>query len=117
MAGHLGNEKMTLQHLTIYKTDYKRNLVFIKGSLPGPRYSLVKIFDSKKKYPVQFNKLHYPTFIPEEAKVYPNVMEWAETVDMNEVYYHDNDEVLGISDEEEEGGEEGEGDDMFSLKK
>jgi len=35
MAGHLGNVRVTVQSLKIVKIDVKRNLLLIKGSVPG----------------------------------------------------------------------------------
>lgn len=115
MAGQLGNEKKTVQHLLVFRIDYERNLLFVKGSIPGNVKGLVSIQDSKKK--VQPEKLHYPTFIPEQGKTYPNILEWTNTQDLNEKYTHDNDEILGISDEEEEGEAEKGVDDDSTTKK
>lgn len=112
MPGQMGNESITTKHLMVYRIDYKRNLLYVKGSVAGNPHELMTIFDSKNKRMTQFDKLIYPTFIGEPGKTYPDIMEFADTKDMNEWYTHDNDEVLGVSDEEEEGepeaGEEGE---------
>jgi large subunit ribosomal protein L3 len=35
MAGHMGDKKRTLQNLSIVKVDAERNLLLIKGSVPG----------------------------------------------------------------------------------
>jgi hypothetical protein len=115
MAGQLGNEKMTVQHLIVYRIDYERNLLFVKGSVPGNIKGLLSIHDSLKKN--QHDKLHYPSFIAEKGKTYPNILEWADTQDLNEKYTHDNDEILGISDEEEEGEAEKGVDDEATVKK
>jgi len=37
MAGHMGNVRRTQQNLEIVRVDAKRNLLLIKGSLPGSR--------------------------------------------------------------------------------
>jgi large subunit ribosomal protein L3 len=37
MAGHLGDENCTIQNLEIIKIDKERNLLFIKGAVPGAR--------------------------------------------------------------------------------
>ncbi|AGS06726.1 50S ribosomal protein L3 [Candidatus Profftella armatura] len=37
MSGHLGNTLKTIQNLKIIKIDYERQLLFIKGSVPGAR--------------------------------------------------------------------------------
>ncbi len=36
MAGHLGNEKVTTQNLEIIRVDAERNLLLVKGAVPGP---------------------------------------------------------------------------------
>jgi large subunit ribosomal protein L3 len=35
MAGHMGDKKRTLQNLSIVKVDADRNLLLVKGSVPG----------------------------------------------------------------------------------
>jgi large subunit ribosomal protein L3 len=48
MAGHMGNENVTVQNLEIVRTDAEKNLILVKGALPGPKGSLVFISDSVK---------------------------------------------------------------------
>jgi large subunit ribosomal protein L3 len=43
MAGHMGNKVRTLQNLEIIKSDTENNLIFIKGSIPGSKNSLVLV--------------------------------------------------------------------------
>ena len=49
MAGHMGNKYRTIQNLEIIKSDPENNLIFIKGSVPGSKNSLVFIQKNKKK--------------------------------------------------------------------
>jgi large subunit ribosomal protein L3 len=35
MAGHMGDKQRTLQNLSVVKVDVERNLLLIKGSVPG----------------------------------------------------------------------------------
>ncbi len=35
MAGHLGNHRCTIQSLELVKVDQERNLLLIKGAIPG----------------------------------------------------------------------------------
>jgi len=49
MAGHLGARKVTKQNLKIMDIDLDNKLIFIKGSIPGPRNSIVLIRDAVKK--------------------------------------------------------------------
>ncbi|MBO8131441.1 MAG: 50S ribosomal protein L3 [Candidatus Marinimicrobia bacterium] len=43
MAGRMGGKKVTVKGLTILKIDKENNLLFVKGSIPGPRNGLVII--------------------------------------------------------------------------
>jgi len=43
MAGHMGNERRTTQKLQVVRTDPERNLLLLKGPLPGPRGSLIVV--------------------------------------------------------------------------
>ena len=36
MAGHLGNELVTVQNLEVVRVDSERNLLLVKGAVPGP---------------------------------------------------------------------------------
>ena len=49
MAGHMGAERVTVQNLNIVKVDAERNLLLIKGAVPGPKGSLLEIRDTVKK--------------------------------------------------------------------
>jgi large subunit ribosomal protein L3 len=44
----MGNVQVTVQNLEIVRVDAEQNLLLIKGSVPGPKKSVVKIFDSVK---------------------------------------------------------------------
>ncbi|MCP4652437.1 MAG: 50S ribosomal protein L3 [Candidatus Omnitrophica bacterium] len=43
MPGHMGNANRTIKNLKIVKIDKDKNLLFVKGSIPGSRGSVVKI--------------------------------------------------------------------------
>jgi len=49
MAGHMGNKVRTIQNLEIIKSDLENNLIFVKGSVPGSKNSLVLIHKNVKK--------------------------------------------------------------------
>lgn len=36
MAGHLGNERVTVQNLRVARIDQENNLLFLRGAVPGP---------------------------------------------------------------------------------
>ena len=48
MAGHMGDKFRTIQNLEIIKSDLENNLIFIKGSVPGSKNSIVFIQKNKK---------------------------------------------------------------------
>ena len=48
MPGHMGCVKVTVQNLEIVRVDAEKNLLLIKGSVPGPKKSLVTIKESVK---------------------------------------------------------------------
>jgi len=43
MAGQMGDERVTVQNLQIVRVDPERNLVAVRGAVPGPRGGLVVI--------------------------------------------------------------------------
>ena len=43
MPGHMGNVKVTLQNLTIAKVDSERQLILVRGNVPGPKKGFVVI--------------------------------------------------------------------------
>ena len=43
MAGHMGDKFRTVKNLEIIKSDLENNLIFIKGSVPGSKNSIVLI--------------------------------------------------------------------------
>ncbi|MCL2255258.1 MAG: 50S ribosomal protein L3 [Firmicutes bacterium] len=49
MAGQMGNEKVTIQNLQIVKVDADRNVLLIKGAVPGPKGGLVTVCNTVKK--------------------------------------------------------------------
>ncbi|HCD09653.1 MAG TPA: 50S ribosomal protein L3, partial [Thermoanaerobacter sp.] len=48
MPGHMGHERVTIQNLEVVKVDPELNLLLVKGSVPGPKGSLLIIKDSVK---------------------------------------------------------------------
>jgi large subunit ribosomal protein L3 len=43
LAGRMGGTQITVQNLEIVKVDVERNLLLIKGNVPGPRKALIKV--------------------------------------------------------------------------
>ena len=48
MAGQYGNEQVTVQNLKIVKIDAEKNLIAVKGAIPGAKDGIVFIRDSIK---------------------------------------------------------------------
>jgi large subunit ribosomal protein L3 len=48
MAGHLGQELVSIQNLTVVRVDADRGLILIKGAVPGHDGSFVKVRDAIK---------------------------------------------------------------------
>ena len=49
MPGHMGDKFRTIQNLEIIKSDLENNLIFVKGSVPGSKNSIVLIQKNVKK--------------------------------------------------------------------
>ena len=47
MAGHMGNSRVTVRHLEIFEADATRNLLLVRGAVPGARNGLLLIRKSK----------------------------------------------------------------------
>jgi large subunit ribosomal protein L3 len=43
MAGHMGHRRVTVRHLQVYKADPERNLLMVRGAVPGANNGLVLI--------------------------------------------------------------------------
>jgi large subunit ribosomal protein L3 len=48
MAGRMGNDRVTMQNLVVVKVDAERNLLAVRGSVPGARNGLVLIRPARK---------------------------------------------------------------------
>ncbi len=48
MPGQMGNKKITIQNLEVVRVDAENNLLLVKGSVPGPKKSLVTIKEAVK---------------------------------------------------------------------
>ena len=43
MPGHMGNKRVTIRNLKVIKIDEAKNLLYIKGAIPGARRGMVVI--------------------------------------------------------------------------
>ena len=50
MAGRMGGERVTVRSLDVVKIDPQRNLLIVKGPVPGPNRGLLFIRDAKRLY-------------------------------------------------------------------
>ena len=48
MPGRMGNEQVTIQNLVVVKIDLEKNVMLIKGNVPGPRNTFVLISNGSK---------------------------------------------------------------------
>ena len=48
MPGHMGSRRITIQNLEIVRVDAEKNIILVKGAVPGPKKSLVTIKESVK---------------------------------------------------------------------
>ena len=48
MPGHYGHETITVQNLKVVRVDADRNIILVKGSIPGPEQSIVTIKSAAK---------------------------------------------------------------------
>ena len=49
MAGHMGNRRTTVSHLEVFEADPARNLLLVKGAVPGGRNGLLLIKKSGRE--------------------------------------------------------------------
>lgn len=48
LPGHMGVERVTIQNLTLVKVDAEKNIILIKGGLPGPKGGLLIVKNTVK---------------------------------------------------------------------
>ena len=68
LPGHMGNEKVTIQNLTVVKVDLENNCILIKGNVPGPKKSLVIIRNGIKANGKKVAAPELITYAVEETK-------------------------------------------------
>ena len=49
MPGHMGNVRQTVQNLLVVDADPERNLLLVRGGVPGPNGGLVMVQESRKQ--------------------------------------------------------------------
>lgn len=48
LPGHMGHRKVTVQNLEVVKVDAEKNLLLVRGAIPGPKGGLLTIKESVK---------------------------------------------------------------------
>jgi large subunit ribosomal protein L3 len=43
MAGRMGGKRVTQLGLTVHDIDVERNLLLVKGAVPGPKHGIVEV--------------------------------------------------------------------------
>jgi len=67
MPGHMGSERVTVQNLSVLKIDPVRDLIYVKGAVPGSNGNFVRVVDAVKG-PFYPNPPPFPTFTGEMPK-------------------------------------------------
>ena len=50
MPGRMGNEKTTLMNLDVVRVDADKNVILLRGSVPGPKGSIVVVREAVKAH-------------------------------------------------------------------
>jgi len=48
MAGHMGDQRVTVRNLEVFQADPERNLLLIKGAVPGAKNGLLLIKKARR---------------------------------------------------------------------
>jgi len=94
LPGHMGNELSTIQNLEVIQVDLENNVILIKGSVPGPKKSLVMIRTAVKMGDKKNDAVELITYETEDEEV--------ETPEMEEATVESNEEVEESSQTVEE---------------
>jgi large subunit ribosomal protein L3 len=49
MAGHMGDARTTVQRLELLRVDLERNLLLIKGAVPGAKNGILLVTESRSR--------------------------------------------------------------------
>jgi len=53
MAGRMGGDRVTVSNLEVVVVDSERNLLAVKGAIPGPKNGLIIVKEARKTKPTQ----------------------------------------------------------------
>ncbi|KAJ9470568.1 50S ribosomal protein L3-2 [Diplonema papillatum] len=69
MPGHMGGLLRTTGSSWVWRVDYKNQLLYILGNLPGPMGQFVTLMDSnQRKFDYWYGAPPFPTFVPDEEE-------------------------------------------------
>lgn len=103
MYGQMGNRITTQTGLQVFKIDVDRNLLFLKGSVPGKAGTIVKIRDTLNldKLEKNLELVHYPTFVEQPGVKYARQFSmYCGERDPDEIEVHDNAYILDDENED-----------------
>ena len=46
--GHMGHERVTVQNLEVVRVDAEKNMILVKGAVPGPKKGIIYIKSAVK---------------------------------------------------------------------
>jgi len=72
MPGHMGSERRYNRGLQIMRINSKYNVIYVRGSVPGPRNSIVYIFDTLLPRKKLREAPPHPTYFPPEDGSLPS---------------------------------------------
>ncbi len=78
MAGHMGAEQKTVLNLLVVLADLERGLLFVEGSVPGPKSGIVTVTRGRKPALTEFN----PPTLPSTGIALDDVAEVEADVEM-----------------------------------
>ena len=84
MAGHMGGKFRTIQNLEVIKSDLENNLIFVRGSVPGSKNSLVLIQKNSKNIKRISTLEKIKKFQAESIKIISETKEKNKTTDKKE---------------------------------
>nr|CAG4651877.1 EOG090X07HN [Triops cancriformis] len=68
MPGHMGSERRTMRGLEIVRINYKYNVIYVRGTVPGSTNSHVNIYDTVLPLKKPKAPLPFPTFMEDTEK-------------------------------------------------
>ena len=84
LPGHMGHEQVTIQNLEVIKVDLENNVILIKGSVPGPKNSLVLVKTAVKTGDKTNEPVELVVYEEATPEVEENATEVVETTEATE---------------------------------